>query len=164
MTADAMVGTKEACLDAGMNEYISKPIMEEELQEIISGWLIIDKDNVGSPQPDSKKRAPANLSILREYADNDTKVEKELLSIFYTKSKQDIEILGKNLKGGKKPEWSEAAHSLKGSASYIGADQLHHLCAKAQDMLQATGRERRDLFEEIEVEYQRVCDYLKTTA
>jgi HPt (histidine-containing phosphotransfer) domain-containing protein len=147
-----------------MDEYISKPIMEEELQEIISGWLIIDKNNVGSPQPDSKKRDPANLSILREYADNDIKVEKELLSIFYTKSKQDIEILMKNLKGGKKPEWSEAAHSLKGSAGYVGADQLHYLCAKAQDMLQATGRERRELFEEIKVEYQRVCDYLKTTA
>ncbi len=39
LTADAMVGSREKCLEAGMDEYISKPIDEEILREAIGRWF-----------------------------------------------------------------------------------------------------------------------------
>lgn len=43
MTADAMVGTKEACLEIGMNDYISKPIDSGVLKSVLSRWFIMEE-------------------------------------------------------------------------------------------------------------------------
>ena len=39
MTANAMAGDRENCLKAGMDDFISKPIVPDQLREILSRWL-----------------------------------------------------------------------------------------------------------------------------
>jgi CheY-like chemotaxis protein len=38
MTANAMNGDREACLEAGMNDYLAKPIRADELQTVLKKW------------------------------------------------------------------------------------------------------------------------------
>ncbi len=40
MTANAMTGDRERCLEAGMDDYIAKPVRSEVLKEVILGWLV----------------------------------------------------------------------------------------------------------------------------
>ena len=41
MTADAMAGTKDKCLEAGMDDYVSKPIKPEELSRVLKQWFVV---------------------------------------------------------------------------------------------------------------------------
>jgi CheY-like chemotaxis protein len=50
LTANAMAGDREACLAAGMNDFIPKPIRQEELRSCLERWL--------PPGPDSNGRQP----------------------------------------------------------------------------------------------------------
>ncbi len=167
MTADAMLGTKEACIESGMDEYVSKPIDELEFRNVLSYWFKPVDDGDGSEsgiKNDTDKgddMPAANLEILREYTDGDKDMEVELVSVFYDKSLEDINVLKSCVKGGKSKKWSEAAHGLKGSAGYIGAEKLRVLCSEAQNMLEATGDERQAMYDQIVAEHNRVCLYLR---
>ncbi|RUM39849.1 MAG: hypothetical protein DSY57_00580, partial [Desulfobulbus sp.] len=44
MTANAMKGDREICIDAGMNDYITKPIKREIVFQIIEKWITQKND------------------------------------------------------------------------------------------------------------------------
>jgi PAS domain S-box-containing protein len=45
LTAGTVVGEREKCIDSGMNDYMSKPIIKKTLEDIIEKWLVIQTDN-----------------------------------------------------------------------------------------------------------------------
>ena len=46
MTANAMVGDREKCIESGMNDHITKPINEEQIYAKLSQWLTLQADNL----------------------------------------------------------------------------------------------------------------------
>src|SRR5690606_19284230 len=82
LTADAMKGTQERCQDAGMDEYVTKPIDADELREVLGEWLAFPESGDSSP---SSPVAPADISFLGQYADTPEDLKK-FVGTFITQS------------------------------------------------------------------------------
>lgn len=113
--------------------------------------------------PENIDDLPAvDLVYLNEYAANDKEFIKELVAVFFETSKEHMATLKANIVDGESKSWSESAHSLKGSAAFLGAEKMRLLCAQGQHMLNARADERAVLYDQIQEAYHKVLEFLDT--
>jgi CheY-like chemotaxis protein len=128
MTAHAMKGDRELCLDKGMDDYISKPVQAKELQEAMDRQL----GKVAPPQE------VFNEKMLLDRLDGDKELFREILQTFLQDAPLQIEKLKQALEEGDLSQTEKQAHSLKGAAMNIGGIALQ---AVAFD-LEVSGKNR----------------------
>lgn len=159
MTADAMMGSREKCFAAGMDDFVSKPIDPDELNLVFSRWFTLPEKK--KPE-DGGKGAPAgviDLAALAQFAGEGEDI-RPMIGIFLDQSDGMIGELRATCTDGESAAWSETAHKLKGGAAMLGAKKLAALCDRAQAMEDATAQERREISDEILSAYEEVKDFL----
>ena len=119
MTAHAMVGEKEKCLQLGMNDYVSKPIKETVLYNIIARHAQnIHENNDGVNHVD--------LNYLHQLSGNDKDFERDILNQFLEQVPSELSQLEKSIKENDFENIRRTAHSLKSTVGYVGlAEDLH---------------------------------------
>ncbi|MFF9819302.1 response regulator [Streptomyces sp. NPDC014006] len=130
MTASALAEDRERCLDAGMDDYISKPITADELEQALSRWTPPADD-------DPSASISARLTELRGTGSQDElRLVEQLVDHFLTRAPEMTSALFHALDRHDAHEIAELAHSLKGAAGNIGA---HSLAASCQELEQHAG-------------------------
>ena len=122
-TANALKGDKDKYLEAGMNSYISKPFMPDELYKIMSKFYTANKNGAA----DTAKEALTDLTYLRKMSNNDESFVQEMVSSFIEKTPKIITQINQANKDKNWPEVSAIAHKLKPNLAFMGMDSLKQL-------------------------------------
>lgn len=127
MTADAMTGDRERCIDAGMDDYISKPVRLEGLRDVLQhyGGLIVDQRNANSRSHEDNSM----YLRLKELLDQtDVEFMTEFVQSYPAQSEEIIQQLLAAWKAKDEKQIVFASHKLRGLALSFGADELAELC------------------------------------
>ncbi|RSK43128.1 PAS domain S-box protein [Hymenobacter rigui] len=113
LTANAIRGDNQRCLDAGMNDYLSKPFQEDDLLKIMYEWVAVQQ------QKKDVSRRLYSLEALEHVANHDQKFIAVMLQTFIRSSQEVLVSLQLELAQHNVAGIRAAAHKLKPS--------LHHL-------------------------------------
>ena len=136
MTAHAMTGDREKCLEAGMNDYVAKPVRPAELAAALERCL-------GESESKSAKPAPGNVQqheeqifdrqALLDRLDGDAELLNEILKVFLNDCPRQLEGLRNALAAGDAESIERFAHALKGAAGNVGAQRLQSLALEMEN-------------------------------
>jgi CheY-like chemotaxis protein len=129
VTAFAMPEDREKCLEAGMDDYMTKPFRSADLAEVLDRSLgLVDRRETAPAAPDLEER----IETLRRLESlSGTKVVEEVTASFRDRGTKSLEAIRTALGHGAGTEIATEAHSLVGSAGLLGALDL---AAKAREL------------------------------
>jgi len=133
LTANAVKGDRQRCLDAGMDAYLSKPVDATALLEIME-TLLVQYDRVGEPPAGMTEAKTADLSAigfdeLIERCVNNRLVAARVLEKFSDSAPQQLQRIHAALHEGAVNEVARVAHLLRGMAASVSATCVAELAA-----------------------------------
>ena len=135
VTADAMQGDRDLCIEAGMDDYITKPLDFDAVQRVLERVALVKAaGQVVASAADPQRATPvaaeppapaimdwSRLDELAEYDTPDGQVVKAALSSFIELAPEKLSIMRRSIKDRDAHALRESAHALKGAASNVGA-------------------------------------------
>ena len=172
MTAHALSGDQERCLEAGMDDYISKPVRMEELMGALERCQPLSGRANGSAKvlktaiqatAAGSSAAAIDPAVLEGFRGMMGESASELITLFLEDALELLAKMRESVAEGDAETLQRAAHTLKGNSATLGAMRLSGLCKELEFM----GREGKlegavGKVAQIEAEYERVKAALET--
>src|SRR5215207_7992144 len=162
MTANAMEGDREKVLEAGMDDYLPKPVRPEELEAALKRWVpeegaqVLEGGNESTTSDEASEPLDhAVIENLRELGGSE--MLSELTEMFLDDVSSRFPALREALEGGDASSVEQIAHALIGSSGNMGARRMAAICTELQ-YVGASGDLSRvpELLERLEAEFGRV--------
>jgi PAS domain S-box-containing protein len=190
MTAHALKGDRERCIESGMDDYVSKPLQPQALITAIDRWARSREEMEAAPAPrrdvifhgaesspglDAAELqtpgpppaappaagAPLNVAAALPRFNNDQEFYTDMCREFVGHLATRIEVMKTTLQSGDVIGLNRHAHSLKGLAANFGAEFLSALAAELeQQTRQGELAHAPALIEQVSTESRRVVEFI----
>ncbi|MFN9616593.1 MAG: response regulator, partial [Dolichospermum sp.] len=143
ITANAMKEDQQSCLDAGMDDYFSKPITKDKLATLLELWSsrIMAGRVVTIPDPEPAvlinnplTDLPIDWEHLHQISDNDPEFELEILKVFVEDSLFHVEGIKAAITVNDFHQLAREAHHLKGSSGNVGATAMRKIAEELEQL------------------------------
>ena len=135
MTAHAMQGDREKCLEAGMDDYLPKPLNRDELFNILDKWVKPGNgNNNGLPDEQSEEHPGVDMKSAMARFGDDMVFFKELAKEFLSYVPEQISSLEEALRSDDISAIRQNAHSIKGAAGNLSAEKVRTIAAAIENI------------------------------
>ena len=165
LTANSMPGDRKRCLDAGMQDYISKPVSKSRLEQVVSDWITANKskdtsnvfnirrpdihlgdtadtDDSGKIESSTKEQSTAqiiNMEAIKKIQKLQRPGKADLLSkvlkLYFDKSPEQLNLLQQAVSDSDYEQAKAIAHGMKSSSAYLGAELLASRCEELESSI-----------------------------
>ncbi|MBT9512125.1 MAG: MASE4 domain-containing protein [Acidovorax sp.] len=139
LTANALKTEAQRCKDAGMDDYMSKPVPLSQLQDLLERWLpksTATANLAAGPSSDLPplSTGPVDIQVLRGLVGDDPQLIREFLQAFRSSAARIAQEVEQAYCAGSAAKTVAAVHKLKSAARSVGAMALGDLCADMEQV------------------------------
>jgi CheY-like chemotaxis protein/HPt (histidine-containing phosphotransfer) domain-containing protein len=158
VTANSMEGDQRICFEAGMDDFLSKPVKLRDLHQKLQKWSPSKGDfDVLDPGPVLSEATILDRDQIQSILDlADPGLIQELIDAFLSQWEGSIDALRLAVKRNNSKELKDAAHKLKGSCLSLGLKNLSIVCQELEEQGNTNEFSRSNqLLSTLESEFQR---------
>ncbi|MDR2550913.1 MAG: response regulator [Desulfobulbus sp.] len=141
LTADATTAAQKKCREVGMVDYLVKPLDFNKLQAVLARWLPELRSSIlpgttgtgGADIPAAREPVAVNEAVLRRLRENVGDITP-VVAVFLRSLERRLAELDKAIRARDPEAISKVAHTMKGSSSQFGAEELAQLCLLAEQI------------------------------
>lgn len=147
LTANAVRGAREQFIDAGMNDFVPKPIEMRTMDRVLRRWIPAEKLHSGKDTSRQEEKRPMecgedpaswqmegiNTSVGMGYSGEDTALYREILSDFMDSIEEKADVIERAFRERDEETYTIEVHSLKSLARSIGAEALSELARELEE-------------------------------
>jgi signal transduction histidine kinase/DNA-binding response OmpR family regulator/HPt (histidine-containing phosphotransfer) domain-containing protein len=171
ITANALQGDREACLAAGMDDYLSKPFTQQELAAVIGRWIALPLAATVHHDQQPPRLPPESVEVIQREVINRAALDKirmlsrergdalvqKVIAAYVDDTPQQLSTLRRAIDGFDTDNLRRVAHTLKSSSANVGAETLAALCKTMEHLGRADTTEGADaILNDMEYEFQAV--------
>jgi len=141
VTADAISGDREKCFQAGMNDYLAKPVEPRHLAEVLGKWLAAPAAPAGAQETARMQNVFRSDTLLARLS-GDRELARRVVAGFLSRLPEQVASLRRSVEKGDAQGTCRQAHALKGSAATVSAESLRAACCELEDAAEAANFDR----------------------
>ena len=169
LTAHAMANEKRALLQSGMDDYLTKPISERQLAQVVLKWTGLALRNQTSDNPHEPQRHNAQLPVLDHeeglrLAAGKADLAIDMLAMLLASLEADRDAIRQARDAKDNNALIERVHRLHGATRYCGVPQLRAACQRSETLLKQTSPNAATALDELDLAITRLAKEARSTA